>query len=131
MLFIISSRQFDLRNPEMCKGDHPRNVLVNLNDHIGPHAEAKCLTMSPLRPELLAVGANDPYVRVYDRRMLHCRGVVFPHDMPSRFVFLIEMDGFAAMSISVTVQQLLLHLLLITVAYMQFLLAVVLLSYYI
>lgn len=76
--------QFDLRNPEMCKGDHPRNVLVNLNDHIGPHAEAKCLTMSPLRPELLAVGANDPYVRVYDRRMLHCRGVVFPHDMPSR-----------------------------------------------
>jgi hypothetical protein len=24
----------------------------------------------PLRPELLAIGANDPYVRIYDRRML-------------------------------------------------------------
>ncbi len=26
--------------------------------------------MCPLRPELLAIGANDPYVRIYDRRML-------------------------------------------------------------
>lgn len=76
--------QFDLRNPEMCKSDQPRNILVNLNEHIGPHAEAKCLAMSALRPELLAVGANDPYVRVYDRRMLHCRSVVFPNDVSSR-----------------------------------------------
>lgn len=115
----------------MCKGDRPRNVLVNLNDHIGPHAEAKCLTMSPLRPELLAVGANDPYVRVYDRRMLHCRGVVFPHDMPSRFVCLIKMDGFATMSVSVTVQQILLYMLLNIIARIQFLLAAVLPYYYI
>lgn len=31
-------------------------------------AEVKCLTICPSRPELMAVGANDPYVRVYDRR---------------------------------------------------------------
>ena len=33
-------------------------------------AEAKCLTINPLQPELLAVGCNDPFVRLYDHRML-------------------------------------------------------------
>jgi WD and tetratricopeptide repeat-containing protein 1 len=37
---------------------------------MGPHAEAKCVAVNPARPEYLAVGANDPFVRVYDRRML-------------------------------------------------------------
>jgi len=75
-----------LRAPEMCKTDHPQNVLINLNEHVGPHAEAKCLSINPVRPELLAVGANDPYVRLYDRRMLHCRGITFPADTPARLV---------------------------------------------
>ena len=30
----------------------------------------KCLTVCPTRTELIAVGANDPYVRLYDRRMI-------------------------------------------------------------
>ena len=30
------------------------------------------MTLCPSRSELLAVGANDPYVRVYDRRMITC-----------------------------------------------------------
>ena len=30
----------------------------------------KCLTVCPSRTELVAVGSNDPYVRVYDRRMI-------------------------------------------------------------
>lgn len=46
------------------------NVLVNLVNHIGRAAECKCIAICPSRPELMAVGANDPYVRVFDRRML-------------------------------------------------------------
>ncbi|KAF6768248.1 hypothetical protein AHF37_04526 [Paragonimus kellicotti] len=63
-------RQFDLRDPTQAGCDKPRNVLVNLQTHIGSLAEAKCLALNPLRPEMLAVGSNDPYVRVYDRRKL-------------------------------------------------------------
>ena len=33
-------------------------------------AEAKCIAVNPLQPELLAVGCNDPFIRVYDHRML-------------------------------------------------------------
>ena len=46
-------------------------VLVNLNAGMGRNAEAKCLAVNPLRPEShLAVGANDCFVRIYDRRMI-------------------------------------------------------------
>ena len=38
----------------------------------GRGAEVKCVTVCPSRTELVAVGANDPYVRVYDRRMISC-----------------------------------------------------------
>ena len=43
------------------------------------YAEAKCLAINPVRPEMLAVGANDPYVRVFDRRMLSCSSMRIPH----------------------------------------------------
>ena len=74
--------------PENCKSAHPKNVLINLNAHMGPHAEAKCISINPVRPELIAVGANDPFVRVYDRRMLSCKGIKFPTDSSSRLVTL-------------------------------------------
>ena len=45
-------------------------VLINLNGAIGKRAEAKCVSSHPTRTELLAVGANDPFVRIYDRRMI-------------------------------------------------------------
>uniref|UniRef100_T1IVI1 WD and tetratricopeptide repeats protein 1 n=1 Tax=Strigamia maritima TaxID=126957 RepID=T1IVI1_STRMM len=61
--------QFDLRTPHTCPNTN-NNVLINLTNHLGKNAEAKCLAINPLRPELLAVGANDPYVRLYDRRMI-------------------------------------------------------------
>lgn len=61
--------QFDTRSPHMCT--HVRsNVLINLTSHLGAKAKVKCIAINPLRPELLAVGANDPYVRLYDRRMI-------------------------------------------------------------
>ncbi|XP_025099110.1 WD and tetratricopeptide repeats protein 1-like [Pomacea canaliculata] len=76
--------QFDLRCPEM-SSSHPSNILINLNAHMGDHAEAKCIAVNSLRPELIAVGANDPYVRVYDRRMLACRSMKLPGDPNTRF----------------------------------------------
>ena len=76
-------RQYDLRSPESSQSN-PRNVLVNLNAHMGEYAEAKCLAINQLRPELFAVGANDPYVRMYDRRMLTPRSMKFPGDASSR-----------------------------------------------
>lgn len=77
--------QHDLRTPEKSRGNgNPQNVLINLNAHMGGSAEAKCLTVNPLRPDLLAVGANDPYVRLYDRRMLSCKSMKLPAEPSSR-----------------------------------------------
>ncbi|XP_005097163.1 WD and tetratricopeptide repeats protein 1 [Aplysia californica] len=88
--------QFDLR----CSSTSttaPNNVLVNLNAHMGHNTEAKCLAINPLRPEMLAVGANDPYVRVYDRRMLNCSNMKIPVDSVSRYPWdhsrLEDMEG--------------------------------------
>ena len=76
LLFL--HRQFDLRCPETARSGNPSNVLINLNAQFGhTSAEAKCLAINPLRPEMLAVGANDPYVRIYDRRMLSTKSINF------------------------------------------------------
>ena len=32
--------------------------------------KSKCITVNPMRPEIMGVGANDPYIRLYDRRMI-------------------------------------------------------------
>ena len=60
-------RQWDLR--EKWSGDGA-NVLINLTQQAGRGAEVKCVTICPGRSELIAVGANDPFVRVFDRRMI-------------------------------------------------------------
>ncbi|XP_022295341.2 WD and tetratricopeptide repeats protein 1-like [Crassostrea virginica] len=75
--------QFDLRCQEPNQ-PNPKNVIVNLNAHIGHVAEAKCLAINPLRPEYLAVGANDPYIRMYDRRMLVCRSLKVSQETTNR-----------------------------------------------
>lgn len=62
-------RQFDLRAPHVCRSESD-NVLIYLKHCFGKLAEAKCLAVNPVRSELLAVGANDPFVRLYDRRMI-------------------------------------------------------------
>ncbi|XP_069358026.1 WD and tetratricopeptide repeats protein 1 isoform X1 [Maniola hyperantus] len=61
--------QHDLRSPHRCNSDSA-NVLVNLLNHMGRYAEAKCLAINPRRPYQLAIGANDFYVRLYDTRMI-------------------------------------------------------------
>ncbi|CAL1543216.1 unnamed protein product [Lymnaea stagnalis] len=76
--------QFDLRCTSTTTSA-PNNILINLNAHMGQYAEAKCLAINPIRPEMLAVGANDPYVRVYDRRMLSCSSMQIPGDNVNRY----------------------------------------------
>ncbi|KAF6205167.1 hypothetical protein GE061_019334 [Apolygus lucorum] len=61
-------RQFDLRVPHTCRIE--KNVLIDLKTYAGDYIEAKCLSVNPLRSDLIAVGANDPYIRIYDRRMI-------------------------------------------------------------
>ncbi|XP_011500985.1 PREDICTED: WD and tetratricopeptide repeats protein 1-like [Ceratosolen solmsi marchali] len=62
--------QHDLRQPHSCKSGDQRRLLVNLSNHMNGIVEAKCISINPRRPELVAVGANDAYVRMYDRRMI-------------------------------------------------------------
>ncbi|XP_051158774.1 WD and tetratricopeptide repeats protein 1 [Leptopilina boulardi] len=62
--------QFDMRAPHTCKSHDEKNVLVNLVNHMDCHIEAKCIAVNHRRPELIAVGANDPFIRMYDRRMI-------------------------------------------------------------
>lgn len=64
--------QHDLRTPHNCGVSRSgrKSVLVDLTNHMGRGAEAKCMAVSEARPELVAVGANDPYIRMYDRRMI-------------------------------------------------------------
>lgn len=61
--------QFDYRTPHHCSAESS-HVLVNLGYHLGRNVEAKCIAVNQLRPHLIAVGANDSYIRLYDRRMI-------------------------------------------------------------
>jgi len=56
------------------------SVLVNLMSVMGRGAEAKCVSVNQKRPEWIAVGASDPYVRIYDRRQLKAKLIEFPAD---------------------------------------------------
>lgn len=57
----------DLREPHTCQND--KIVLLDLNNH-KKFVEIKSIAINPRRPELLIVGANDAYARLYDRRMI-------------------------------------------------------------
>ncbi|XP_017468152.1 PREDICTED: WD and tetratricopeptide repeats protein 1 [Rhagoletis zephyria] len=63
--------QLDTREQHRCSAEENRVRLLNLTTYVDTNSEAKCLAINPRRTELLAVGANDPYARIYDRRMLH------------------------------------------------------------
>lgn len=59
-----------MRMTHMCNSEQSKNVLVSVYTYLGTIAEVKCLDINQFRTEQLAVGANDPYVRLYDRRMI-------------------------------------------------------------
>lgn len=68
---------YDMRAPHTCNSQ-TNNVLINLRCHAGRTAECKCITVNPTKPELLAVGASDPYIRIYDRRMIKLTSLQYP-----------------------------------------------------
>ncbi|KAJ8373235.1 hypothetical protein AAFF_G00267270 [Aldrovandia affinis] len=59
-------RQYDLR-----ESSKRSEVLINLTEYCGQLVEAKCLAVNPRDNNYLAVGANGPFVRLYDIRMIH------------------------------------------------------------
>jgi WD and tetratricopeptide repeat-containing protein 1 len=61
--------QFDIREPHQCRSDNPV-VLLDLNNHSDSYVETKCIAVNPRKTYLMAVGANDVYARIYDRRMI-------------------------------------------------------------
>lgn len=63
--------QLDMREPHRCRPEEGSSVrLLSLSCHVESATEAKCLAINPRRTEYLAVGANDPFARVFDRRKL-------------------------------------------------------------
>jgi len=60
--------QIDLREPHTCHTDS-KIVLIDLKNH-QEYVETKCVAVNPRRPEFIAIGCNDCYARIYDRRMI-------------------------------------------------------------
>lgn len=46
-------------------------MLIDLTEFCGQLVEAKCLAVNPRDNNYLAVGANGPFVRLYDIRMIN------------------------------------------------------------
>ncbi|GJQ74429.1 hypothetical protein Trydic_g21299 [Trypoxylus dichotomus] len=55
--------QYDLREPHECMVKS--TVFIKLAD-----ADLKCIAVNPTKPHLIAIGANDCFARIYDRRMV-------------------------------------------------------------
>ncbi|KAL4153620.1 hypothetical protein QTP88_001470 [Uroleucon formosanum] len=62
--------QHDTRMSHKCLTDKSKTTLVTIYNNLGKKIKANCLDINPLKTEQLAVGANDQYVRLYDRRMI-------------------------------------------------------------
>lgn len=69
-------RQYDTRERHSCSTDgRCRNVLIDLHSTCGSsssqgYTQCKCLDVNSVKDEQLVVGGFDPYVRLYDRRIL-------------------------------------------------------------
>jgi len=53
-----------------CSTEKLQNTLVKIYGNSGSRIGPICLDINQIRSEQLAVGANDQYVRLYDRRMI-------------------------------------------------------------
>lgn len=66
--------QHDIREEHRCRkcSSSSENLLINLKtaSKFPSTLIAKCLAINPMRDEMLAVGANDFYTRLFDRRFL-------------------------------------------------------------
>lgn len=64
--------QHDIR----CPPSEITSLLLNYSSRSlldSKHSEVKCVSINQARSEYIAVGLNDPYARVYDRRMIKMR----------------------------------------------------------
>jgi len=69
MLTVLGAapyRQYDLR-----ESSKRSEVLIDLTEFCGQLVEAKCLAVNPQDNNYMVVGANGPFVRLYDIRMIH------------------------------------------------------------
>ncbi|KAH8319967.1 hypothetical protein KR074_010462 [Drosophila pseudoananassae] len=63
--------QLDMREPHRCRPEEGSSVrILSLTNPVETATEAKCLAINPRQTEYLAVGANDPFARIFDRRKL-------------------------------------------------------------
>lgn len=86
-----------MRMTHDCSSNQSKISLVSIYGNLGTKIEAKCLDINQFRTEQLAVGASDPYVRLYDRRMIRSLSSFtinhpFPKN-PAEFVFKFNGDN--------------------------------------
>jgi len=79
-----------MRMSHECPTDKSKTTLVTIYGNLGKKIEAKCLDINQLRTEQLAVGANDQYVRLYDRRMIQS---LSSFDVKSPSEYVLDYDG--------------------------------------
>ncbi|MPD03212.1 WD and tetratricopeptide repeats protein 1 [Portunus trituberculatus] len=70
----VQYKLYDMRAPHTCSSQ-ASNFLIDLRQHAGSTVECRCITIHPSRPELIAIGVNDPFIRIYDRRMIKANSV--------------------------------------------------------
>lgn len=69
--------QYDLREPHECT----KNATAFLDLFT---TEFKCIAVNPTKTHLIAVGANDAYVRLYDRRFVKTSKITINHAFDAR-----------------------------------------------
>jgi WD and tetratricopeptide repeat-containing protein 1 len=62
--------EYDIRQKHTCNSSKPSNLLIDLKA-VSDFLQAKCLAVNPIRSEMLAVGSNDIYNRLFDRRYIN------------------------------------------------------------
>lgn len=61
--------QYDTRERHCCLSTTtPKNILIDLKTAAFGCLAAKCIDINPIRDEMIAIGANDVHVRLFDRR---------------------------------------------------------------
>lgn len=78
--------EYDIREPHTCNATRPKTLLIDLKQ-ASTHCNAttttksgaktlaaKCLAVNPMRDEMLALGSNDVFVRLFDRRHMRQKG---------------------------------------------------------
>ncbi|KAK9766152.1 hypothetical protein K7432_004990 [Basidiobolus ranarum] len=72
-------RNFDLREPHECHSVCRSNLVVNFRPYL---IELNSIALNPIHPQYIAVGGGDPYVYLWDRRMVSPKTALDPrHQM--------------------------------------------------